>query len=50
MPPFIVTDVGANPWEYGNEGIILNSDGIKRWLFGDIDGPPRNGAQIGMPG
>lgn len=50
VPPFVVTDVGANPWEYGNQGIILNSDGIKRWLFGDIDGPPRNGAQIGMPG
>ncbi|WP_234788846.1 MCE family protein [Mycolicibacterium iranicum] len=50
VPPFVVTDVGANPWEYGNQGIILNSDGIKRWLFGDIDGPPRNSAQIGMPG
>ncbi len=50
VPPFVVTDIGANPWEYGNEGIILNSDGIKRWLFGDIDGPPRNSAQIGMPG
>ena len=50
VPPFVVTDIGANPWEYGNQGIILNSDGIKRWLFGDIDGPPRNSAQIGMPG
>ncbi|MCP9273331.1 MCE family protein [Mycolicibacterium arenosum] len=49
-PPFLVADVGANPWAYGNQGILLNSDALKEALFGPIDGPPRNSAQIGMPG
>jgi phospholipid/cholesterol/gamma-HCH transport system substrate-binding protein len=49
-PPFLVTDVGANPWQYGNQGIVLNADGLKQFLFGPIDGPPRNIAQIGQPG
>jgi phospholipid/cholesterol/gamma-HCH transport system substrate-binding protein len=49
-PPFLVTDVGTNPWSYGNQGILLNSDGLKQLLFGPIDGPPRNSAQIGQPG
>jgi virulence factor Mce-like protein len=49
-PPFIVADVGSNPNKYGNQGILLNSEGLKNWLFGPIDGPPRNTAQIGMPG
>jgi virulence factor Mce-like protein len=49
-PPFLVGDVGANPWQYGNQGILLNSDGLKQLLYGPIDGPPRNSAQIGMPG
>ncbi|MFV8054755.1 MCE family protein [Mycobacterium sp. 48b] len=48
--PFVVADVGANPWQYGNQGILLNSDGLKQVLFGPIDGPPRNTAQIGQPG
>lgn len=48
--PFLVADVGANPWQYGNQGIVLNSDGLKQLLFGPIDGPPRNTAQIGQPG
>jgi virulence factor Mce-like protein len=48
--PFIVADVGSNPQRYGNQGILLNSEGLKNWLFGPIDGPPRNTAQIGMPG
>ena len=48
--PAIVADVGANPYQYGNQGILLNSAGLKDWLFGPIDGPPRNTAQIGMPG
>jgi phospholipid/cholesterol/gamma-HCH transport system substrate-binding protein len=48
--PAIVSDVGANPYEYGNQGILLNSDALKQWLFGPIPGPPRNTAQIGMPG
>ena len=49
-PPFIVGDVGSNPHKYGNQGILLNSDALKQWLFGPIPGPPRNSAQIGMPG
>lgn len=49
-PPFLVTDIGSNPWKYGNQGILLNSDALKQALFGPIDGPPRNSAQIGMPG
>lgn len=48
--PFLVADVGANPAQYGNQGILLNSDGLKQMLFGPIDGPPRNSAQIGQPG
>ncbi len=49
-PPFLVSDVGTNPWRYGNQGILLNSDALKQWLFGPIDGPPRNTTQTGMPG
>jgi hypothetical protein len=49
-PPFLVTDDGANPWQYGNQGILLNADGLKQALFGPLDGPPRNTAQIGQPG
>jgi phospholipid/cholesterol/gamma-HCH transport system substrate-binding protein len=48
--PWVVTDTGANPWKHGNPGIVLNADGLKRALFGDIGGPPRNSAQIGQPG
>jgi ABC-type transporter Mla subunit MlaD len=49
-PPFVITDTGTNPWKYGNPGVVLNADVIKRLLFGDIDGPPRNSLQIGQPG
>lgn len=49
-PPFVVADTGVNPTRYGNEGILLNSDGLKQFLFGPIAGPPRNSAQIGQPG
>ena len=49
-PRFVVTDVGANPTQYGNQGILLNFDALKQWLYGPIDGPPRNTAQIGQPG
>ena len=45
-----MTDTGINPWQYGNQGILLNSDGLKQLLFGPLDGPPRNTAQIGQPG
>jgi phospholipid/cholesterol/gamma-HCH transport system substrate-binding protein len=50
FPPFDVADVGANPWQYNTQGILLNSDLLKQILFGPIDGPPRNTAQIGQPG
>jgi virulence factor Mce-like protein len=49
-PAFVVADTGANPWKYGNSGVMLNSDLLKQILFGPIDGPPRNSAQIGHPG
>jgi phospholipid/cholesterol/gamma-HCH transport system substrate-binding protein len=49
-PPFLIADVGANPAQYGNQGILLNSDALKQALFGPIDGPPRNSAQVGQPG
>jgi phospholipid/cholesterol/gamma-HCH transport system substrate-binding protein len=49
-PPSLIADTGSNPWKYGNQGILLNSDALKQWLFGPISGPPRNTAQTGMPG
>jgi hypothetical protein len=49
-PPFLVTDVGANPAQYGNQGILLNSDGLKQLLYGPLAGPPRNTAQISGSG
>jgi phospholipid/cholesterol/gamma-HCH transport system substrate-binding protein len=50
VPPYVVADTGTNPWRRTYPGIILNSDLIKRIMFGEIDGPPRNSAQIGQPG
>jgi len=50
FPPKVIADIGTNPTRYGNQGILLNSDGLKQWLFGPIDGPPRNTAQWGQPG
>lgn len=49
-PPFLTADIGANPWEYGNQGLLLNSDALKQFLFGPIAGPPRNSSQVGQPG
>ncbi len=49
-PPFVITDNGTNTAQYGNQGILLNSDGLKQALFGPLAGPPRNSAQIGQPG
>ncbi len=49
-PPFLVTDIDANPWQYGNQGWLLNSDALKQALYGPLDGPPRNTPQIGQPG
>jgi phospholipid/cholesterol/gamma-HCH transport system substrate-binding protein len=50
FPPFDVADVGANPWQYNNPGILVNSDLLKQILYGPLDGPPRNTPQIGQPG
>jgi virulence factor Mce-like protein len=50
VPPFVVADTGTNPWRRTYPGLVLNSDLIKRIMFGEIDGPPRNTAQIGQPG
>jgi phospholipid/cholesterol/gamma-HCH transport system substrate-binding protein len=49
-PPFVVSDVGANPWQYGNPHLLINSDALKQLLYGPLDGPPRNTMQIGQPG
>lgn len=49
-PPFVVADVGWNPGKYGNQGLLVNSDALKNMLFGPLDGPPRNTAQVGQPG
>ena len=49
-PPYLVTDIDANQAQYGNQGILLNSDALKQMLFGPLDGPPRNTAQTGQPG
>lgn len=48
--PGLISDVGARRDQYGNQGILLNSDALKQWLFGPLGGPPRNSAQIGQPG
>jgi phospholipid/cholesterol/gamma-HCH transport system substrate-binding protein len=52
VAPYVVADTGTNPWRRTYPGIILNSDLIKQIMFPDteIDGPPRNTAQIGQPG
>jgi phospholipid/cholesterol/gamma-HCH transport system substrate-binding protein len=46
----LVTDSGANPVQYGNQQLLLNFDGLKQLLYGPIDGPPRNPAQVGQQG
>lgn len=48
--PSMIADIGARRDQYGNQGILLNADGLKQMLFGPLGGPPRNSAQIGMPG
>ena len=37
-------------WQYGNQQLLLNFDGLKQLLYGPIDGPPRNPAQVGQQG
>ncbi len=49
-PPQFITDIGANPVQYGNPQLLINSDLLKQLLYGPIPGPPRNSAQVGMPG
>lgn len=48
--PFLVTDDGANPAQYGNQQLLINSDALKQLLYGPIAGPPRNSTQTGQPG
>jgi len=50
LPPYLIADVGTNTARYGNQSILLNSDGLKQLLYGPIDGPPRNSGQVGLPG
>jgi phospholipid/cholesterol/gamma-HCH transport system substrate-binding protein len=47
FPPYIVADVGTNPFKYGNLNLVLNVDNYKKALFGPLDGPSRNSAEIG---
>ena len=50
-PPYVLADVGTNPFEFGNRGVELNAAAIKEILLGrPLDGPPRNATQVGMPG
>lgn len=49
-PPYVVADVGSNPWAYGNPHVLINSDALKQLLYGPIAGPPRNSFQVGQPG
>jgi phospholipid/cholesterol/gamma-HCH transport system substrate-binding protein len=46
----VVTDSGADPVQYGNPQLLINSDLLKQLLYGPIAGPPRNSAQIAGPG
>jgi phospholipid/cholesterol/gamma-HCH transport system substrate-binding protein len=46
----VVADTGADPVGYGNPQLLINSDLLKQLLYGPIEGPPRNSAQIGHPG
>lgn len=52
VAPYVVADTGTNPWRRTYPGIVLNADIIKQIMFPDTEtaGPPRNTAQIGMPG
>ena len=49
-PKVVVIDDGANPVQYGNQQLLLNFDGLKQLLYGPIEGPPRNSAQVGQQG
>ncbi|WP_280299699.1 MCE family protein [Nocardia abscessus] len=43
-PPFVVADVGANPFEKGNQTVELNVGNLPQALFGPFAGAPRQGA------
>ncbi len=49
-PKQLITDIGADPVNYGNPQMLINSDLLKQLLYGPIAGPPRNPVQIGQPG
>jgi phospholipid/cholesterol/gamma-HCH transport system substrate-binding protein len=49
-PKVLIVDNGSNPAGYGNQQVLLNFDGLKQLLYGPIDGPPRNPAQVGQQG
>ncbi len=49
-PPYVVTDTGSNPHKYFRSGLLINTDALKQYLYGPLDGPPRNTSQIGQPG
>ena len=38
-PPFVVADTGANPFEKGNQGVVLNVDTLPQALFGPLAAP-----------
>ncbi len=40
-PPFVVADVGANPFARGNQGIVVNSETLPNALFGPLTGATR---------
>lgn len=39
-PPFVVADVGANPFESPNQSVLLNVDTLPKALFGPAAGTP----------
>ncbi len=42
-PPFVVADVGANPFEEGNQTVELNVGNLPQALFGPYAGQPGHG-------
>ncbi|MGW5377876.1 MCE family protein [Nocardia sp. NPDC003999] len=42
-PPFVVADVGANPFEKGNQTVELNVGNLPEALFGPLAGQPGEG-------
>ncbi|MEA3528083.1 MCE family protein [Nocardia sp. CDC192] len=42
-PPFVVADVGANPFEKGNQTVELNVGNLPQALFGPLAGQPGDG-------